>query len=126
MGAASGKLFAEDRGAAGSTWMPGPSIHPCLASVVAIHSFKITEIAEGGAPGSDTDLKHVHQSLTKHLKLLFFKTSSRSEGHDARSVEALIGINVSNSSYESLVEKCCFNRPAAPLEPLLQIRAGEG
>ena len=126
MGAASRKLFSKNGGSAASAWMTSPSIDPCLASIVSIHSFKIAEITEGGAPGSDADLKHGHQSLTQRLKLLHFETASRREGHDARSEKAFIGIDVADSSHESLVEKSRFDWPATSLEFLLQISAGEG
>ena len=125
MGAASRKLFPKDGGSAASTWMPGPSIDPCLASVVSIHPFKIAEITEGGAPGSDADLKHGHESLSKRLQLPHFETASRSEGLDACAEEAFIGVNVADSGNKCLVEKCGLDRSAAPLESLFQIGAGE-
>ena len=125
MGAASRKLFPKNGGSAASAWMPSPSIDPCLASIVSIHPFKITEITEGGAPSSDADLKHGHQSFTQRLKLLHFETPSRREGHDACAEEAFIGIDVADSSHESLVEKGRFDWPATSLEFLLHIRAGE-
>ena len=125
MGAASGKLFPKNVGSAASAWMPSPSIDPRLTSVVSIYPFKIAEITEGGSPGSDADLKHGHQSLTKRLKLLHFETASRREGHDAGPEKAFIGIDIADSSHESLVEKGRFDWPAASFESLLQIRAGE-
>ena len=125
MGAASRKLFSKNGGSAASAWMTSPSIDPCLASIVSIHSFKIAEITEGGATGSDADLKHGHQSFTQRLKLLHLETASRREGHDACAEEAFIGIDVADSSHESLVEKGCFDWPATALESLLQIRARE-
>ena len=125
MGAASRKLVPKNGGSAASAWMPSPSIDPCLASIVSIHPFKIAEITEGGAPCSDADLKYGHESFTQRLKLLPFEMASRREGHDARSEKAFIGIDVAHSSHESLVEKSRFDRPAASLEFLLQIRVGE-
>ena len=125
MGAASRKLFPKNGGSAASAWMPSPSIDPCLASIVSIHPFKITEITEGGATGSDADLKDGHQSLTQRLKLLHLETASRREGHDASAEEAFIGIDIAHSSHESLVEEGCFDWPATALESLLQIRARE-
>ena len=125
MGAASRKLFPKNGGSAASAWMPSPSIDPCLASIVSIHPFKIAEITEGGAPCSDADLKHGHQSFTQRLKLLPFEMASRREGHDACAEKAFIGIDIADSSHESLVEKGRFDWSATSLESLLQIRAGE-
>ena len=125
MGAASRKLFTKNGGSAASAWMPSPSIDPCLASIVSIHPFKIAEITEGGATGSDADLKHGHQSLTQRLKLLHFEMASRREGHDACAEKAFIGVDIADSSHESLVEKGRFDWSATSLESLLQIRAGE-
>lgn len=125
MGAASSKFFPEDDGSAAPTRVTGPSIHPRLASVVSVHTFKIAEITEGGAPGSDADLKHAHQSITQRFKLLHIEMPRRGEGHDSSPEEAFIGIDVADSSHQPLVEKSRFDGPAASLESLLQIGAAE-
>ena len=56
MGTAPRQLDPFDGGSAAQAVLAGPPVHSGLASVVSIHSFQVTEVAEGGSADANADL----------------------------------------------------------------------
>ena len=69
MGASAVVLLAFNRVAADATGLSSSAVDPGLASVVPIHAFKIAEIAEGRATGTDARAQDVNQGLTQARQL---------------------------------------------------------
>ena len=83
MGASAGQLLPPDRRSTTAAGFSSTSIDPGLASIVAIHPFKIAEITEGGAAGSDADVQHIDQSIAQPLQLFELQLPCRREGGNA-------------------------------------------
>ena len=69
MSAASGEFFSSDGSPALPAWLTAALIHPGLTSIVAVHSLKVPEVAEGGSTCSDADGEDLHQGVPQAVEL---------------------------------------------------------
>ena len=87
MGTTPRQLDPFDGGSAAQAVLAGPPVYSGLASVVSIHSFQVTEVAEGGSADANADLQHMHQAVGQFFQLLATETT-RGVWCDARDEQA--------------------------------------
>ena len=61
VGAAAANGFPANRFTALPARLPTTAVDPCLAAVVAIDTFEIPEVTEGGSTGTDAHLEDLHK-----------------------------------------------------------------
>ena len=125
MGASAGQLLPPDRRSTTAARFSATSIDPGLASIVAIHPFKIAEITKGSAAGSNADGQNIDQRIAQPLQFFERQLPCGCEGSDARCEKGFIRIDVARPGHQGLVQQSCFDRSAAALELLLQVGGGE-
>ena len=83
MGASARQLLPLNWRSTAAAGFSSTSVDPGLAAVVAIYPFKIAEITEGGAAGSDADGQHIDQGIAQPLQLFEIQLPCRRVGRDA-------------------------------------------
>ena len=100
MGAAPSQFDPFDGGSAAQARLACSPVNSGLASIVSIHAFQITEVAESRSANANADLQDMHQAVAQFLQLFAIEPTRGGLWCDARDEQAFVGVDVASACHQ--------------------------